>query len=537
MSSIQYTTPLFQFLGATFFHMVPEKIIERREFDNSSVSIGLLDGEWHYCVTPGEAELGPMDIERIESKIKRLPETLSIDVQDLLREQRLAKELLQANFLNDCNDLDFSHDAVFPRIISKYCIGLGVIEDLLADELVEDIIISSPCSENRVHVATRLSDVSLGSVYCKTNLVLSSELLRAMVNRICIFGNKELTLNSPVVETDIPYLNARVSAVDYPVSPQGLSVAIRRRSSGLWTLARLISLGSISWTVAGFLSLCCAAKASIIVAGGRGSGKTTLLSALIPELPSTGRIIIMEDTQELPVPEFQKEGFSIQRLSIDGDFHKSSSVMRAALRMGEGPIVVGEIRGAEAKILFESIRTGTASSTVIGTLHASDTDSFQSRLIFDMGIDREALDAVEVIVFVNHRKDPNTGGYSRFVSEICAFDGKSGEFDLRPIFKFDESGLSLKPEFGLEDVGRIQAKFSSYLGIGQEDLLKASRLRGFIRLLQSNEYLRRSDDRIVSVSMTRILNKISIHEMMTLGLEELKARVLSIVNREVGDWH
>lgn len=520
----------YQFLGATFLQTVPEKSFEHRKFDNHSVSIGLLEGEWHYCITPSEIKLDSVDLQKIESMINHLPELLTVDIADIIRDQRLAKELLYSDILNHCTVSEQIGRNAIPSIIAKHCMGLGAIEDLLADELVEDIIISAPSSENRVHVATRLSDSSLGSVYCSTNLILSSRLLRALVNRICIFNNKELTLNSPIVEADIPYLNARISAVDYPASPQGLSVAIRRRSGNLWTLPRLISLGSISWTAAGFLSLCCTAKASIIVAGGRGSGKTTLLSALIPELPGTGRVIVMEDTQELPVLAYQKEGLSIQRLSIEGDLQKASSVMRAALRMGEGPIVVGEIRGGEAKILFESIRTGTASSSVLGTLHASDVDSFRSRVIFDMNIDREALDAIEVVVFVRHRKDLKTGGYNRFVSEICSFVKIGDQFVLRPIFKFDESGKSQMQALKQEDIGRIQTKFTSYLGISPEDLLRASRIRGFIKFLQSNEYLRRPEDRIVDISTTRTLNKIPVSEILTMELDQLKRKVMDIIH-------
>lgn len=522
--------PGFEFLGSTFIRITLDKPMEQREIDSNSVAIGLKNDEWHYIMTPRAIGFDRMDIAQIESIVDRLPELTTIDIADLLSDQRLAKELLSSDIIKSCGNFTrlSSYDA--SSIIAKHCIGLGPIEDILSDELVEDVIISAPCSENRVFVATRLSDPDLGSIYCRSNLVLSADLLRSLVNRICVFHNKEMNLSSPILETEIPYLNARISAADCPASPQGLSLSIRRRTGYLWTLPRLISLGSIGWTAAGFLSLCCAAKGSIIVAGGRGSGKTTLLSALIPELPSTGRVIIMEDTPELPVISYQKENMSIQRLSIEGDLQRASSVMRAALRMGEGPIVVGEIRGSEAKILFESIRTGTASSSVIGTLHASDADSFSGRVIFDMGIDGNALDSVEVVVFVSHRKDRLTGGYLRHVSEICSFVKDDDRFVLKPIFRFDDSGKSKIGTGKLEDFGRLQAKFSSYLGLAPNEMLRASRVRGFVKLLQANEYLKHGMDWIIDVFTTRSLNKIPVSEILYIEPDELKQRVINVIH-------
>lgn len=396
------------------------------------------------------------------------------------------------------------------EIVSRYSVGFGPLELLLSDQLVEDVLVSSPSSSNPVCVVTRLSGSGSGSTFCRTNLRISEEQLEGTVTKAMIFHGGELSALRPILELEIPHLKARLSATGQPASPHGLSLAFRRRSEHLWTLPRLMADSSISWTAAGFLSLCCSARASIVIAGGRGSGKTTLLASLLPELPSVGRTLVMEDTQELPVIQLQREGLSVQSLSLAGGIDRASSVMRAALRMGEGAIVVGEIRGGEAKILFESIRTGTAGSCVLGTMHASDSHAVRDRIVLDMGLDERSFHAIDLVALTKQRSDPASGSARRCLSELSLVESGEAASLMRPLFKTDENGHCSTFQSNLSGTKGLGEKLSAHLGIDPGHILMASRVRGFMKQVQTAEWLRTGDDRAISVRATRLVNGIPV---------------------------
>lgn len=512
------------FLGTTVSNVEPDVVAEERELDGGSASIGRRGGEWYYCVHPIEIALPENARMAVETMIGELPKRMESDAQGLIGDQRLTRELVRTaaqQYAPRHIGMDRSEAA---EIVSRYSVGFGPLELILSDELVEDVLVSAPCSSNPVCIVTRLKEG--GSAFCRSNLTVSEEFLEGVVTKAAIFQGGELSSLKPIMELEIPHLKARLSAAGEPASRYGLSLTFRRRSERLWTLPRLMAEDSLSWTAAGFLSLCCSAKASIVVAGGRGSGKTTLLASLLPELPSIGRTIVMEDTQELPTLQLQGEGLSIQTLSLAGGMEKASSVMRAALRMGEGAIVVGEIRGEESRILFESIRTGTAGSSVLGTLHACDSAAVRDRITIDMGLSEKSFNAIDLIVMTQQRKDLAAGTACRRVSEISFIDGEDGRSAIRPVFKTDEAGETatyLRNMCGMRGLGE---KLSSQLGIPQDKIMLASRVRGFLKQVQTAEWVRTGDERLLSVKATRAVNSIPVDLCSNPDPAELKRLVL-----------
>ena len=513
------------FLGTTLTEIPLDDVIEQRTLGGGSAEIGTCDGEWYYCLQPAEFRLPENARFAVETMIGKLPESVNFDTPGLLGDQKLTRELVRTVALQLAPrnvGIDRSDAA---EIVSRYSVGFGPLELLLSDQLVEDVLVSSPSSSNPVCVVTRLASGGSGSAFCRTNLRISEEQLERTVTKAMIFHGGELSALKPVLELEIPHLRARLSAAGQPASPHGLSLTFRRRSEHLWTLPRLMAENSISWTAAGFLSLCCSARASIVIAGGRGSGKTTLLSSLLPELPCAGRTLVMEDTQELPVIQLQREGLSIQALSLAGGIEKASSVMRAALRMGEGAIVVGEIRGEEARILFESIRTGTAGSSVLGTLHASDSHAVRDRIVIDMGLEEKSFHAIDLIAMTRQRVDPASGTARRCLSELSLID-EEGSSAIRPIFKADEGGNCAAFPSELSRAKGLGEKIAAHIGIEAGQILLASRIRGFMKQVQTAEWRRTGDDRAISVKATRMVNAIPVDYGSAPDPAELKAAVV-----------
>ena len=522
------------FAGDTISETFLDETVETRTIKGATVSIGLRGGDWHYCLHPKEFDLSGSGKLALEAALRRLPESEEIDVPGLMTDQKLARELIKTAATGRIPRIAGLEREEAAEIVSRYSVGFGAIELLLSDPLVEDVIVSAPSSSNLVCVVTRLQKGRSGSAYCRTNLRVSEEQLASLVAKASIFHGGEMSTTKPILELEVPHLRTRLSAAAEPASRHGTCLAFRRRSEQLWTLPRQIAENSLSWTAAGFLSLCCEARASIVVAGGRGSGKTTLLASLLPELPDVGRTLVMEDTEEIPTLQLQREGLSIQTLSLAGGIEKASSVMRAALRMGDGAIVVGEIRGEEARILFESMRTGTASSSVLGTLHASDSNAVRDRIVFDMGLSEKSLQTIDLIVLTSQCKDPATGTSRRQVSEIGCVCAEGGGDLIAPLFKIDDKGNWVTCPFEMRRLGALGDRMAAHVGIEIGRIVQASRTRGFLKKMQAVEWLRTGDDRMVSVKMTRAMNRIPIDCASPPDPIELREAALSKMREGAG---
>ena len=156
---------------------------------------------------------------------------------------------------------------------------------------------------------------------------------------------------------DLDIYHTRVAAISNPLTPKGIAFALRRHRKHPWTLAHFIANKMLSPFAAGLLSLLVDGQSSLLIAGSRGAGKTSLLSALLLEIPQRFRILTIEDTSEIPVDELQKIDYKIQSLltkslaagSSSTEMHPTDT-LRTALRLGESVLILGEVRGIEAKV-------------------------------------------------------------------------------------------------------------------------------------------------------------------------------------------
>jgi energy-coupling factor transporter ATP-binding protein EcfA2 len=154
---------------------------------------------------------------------------------------------------------------------------------------------------------------------------------------------------------------------------------------------------------AGLLSLLVDAQASILVTGSRGAGKSSLLGALMLELLPKLRIITVEDTLEIPVEQLRELGFKIQALRVQSATSTTSAelgtgdALRAALRLGESVLVIGEVRGEEARVLYEAMRVGAAGNSVMGTIHGATARDVFERVVHDLGVHPSSFKATDII--------------------------------------------------------------------------------------------------------------------------------------------
>lgn len=409
------------------------RIIESYTMPLGDVVIGIADdGEIEYNLTPrdygyGRELTGALGtaIEQVRSGYRK--KGGNMDRQSVIMS---ARESLY-RMCPDCDNVSWTMDDLCESV-HRYTLGLGIFDILLCDERIEDIYIDAPCDRNRIHITMNRIEGFNSHIRCRTNLVAESGEIRNLISRLKKDTGLPYCESSPVLETDLGGC-ARVTVVGYPMSPNGDSVAIRKHSAVPWTLTRLVANETITPEQAGLLSFLVANRSTFIIAGARGAGKSSLLSAMMFEFPLSQRILTIEDTLELPSRQMRDLGYKVQNILIDDRMDgtartRSEDALRVSLRMGESAIILGEVRGEEVSALYQSMRTGKAGSTIMGTMHGESARSIYDRVVHDMGITPEAFQVTDYIVTMGTSRSRGSLKEARTISEIMSTASIPGGF-------------------------------------------------------------------------------------------------------------
>ncbi|MEM2874509.1 MAG: type II/IV secretion system ATPase subunit [Candidatus Hadarchaeales archaeon] len=288
-----------------------------------------------------------------------------------------------------------------PRLassMSRFTAGLGIIETMLRDPKVQDVYVDSPAGSSPVHIYHR------DHQECLTNIYITPDEMESLASKLRSMSGRPFSEANPVLDTNIG--EVRISAICPPLSPHGMALALRRHKPTPWTLPQLVASRSMTPLAAGLVGLMVDAGTTVMVTGSRGAGKTSLLGAMMFELLPRYRILTIEDTMELPVERMRELGYKVQRMQVrqvvsGGQSEMSAAeALRAALRMGDSVIVLGEVRGEEARVLYEAMRIGAAGNSVMGTIHGSSPRDVFDRVVHDLGIAPGSFKATDSIVTV-----------------------------------------------------------------------------------------------------------------------------------------
>jgi type IV secretory pathway ATPase VirB11/archaellum biosynthesis ATPase len=313
--------------------------------------------------------------------------------RDLLRELAESKQI----------KLDYEDLNMLAKILVRHTIGFGLIEVLLQDRNLQDIVLNSPISSN--YVFLRHGEYE----ECVTNIIPSREDADSWAAKFRMISGRPLDEANPILDTDLQLgkVSARIAVIQQPLSPDGLAYAIRRHRENPWTLNLFIKNKMITSYTAGLFSFLIDGARTMLIAGTRSSGKTSLLGSLLLEIMPKYRIIVIEDTLELPVNAIRKLNYDIQRMKVRSSLLKESSEIgadegiRTSLRLGDSSLIVGEVRSLEAKALYEAMRIGALANVVAGTIHGASPYGVFDRVVNDLGVPVTSFKATDIVVVAN----------------------------------------------------------------------------------------------------------------------------------------
>lgn len=313
---------------------------------------------------------------------------------------------------------------------------LGPLEDLLADDSVNEIMVNGP---HQVYVER-------GGRLQLTDLQFSDDAsVLAIIERIVAPLGRRIDESQPYVDARLSD-GSRVNAIIPPLSLSGPSITIRKFAKKKLTVEDFIRFGTWSANAAKFLDVCVKLRKNIVVAGGTGSGKTTLLNLLSSFIPPTERIVTVEDAAELKLEQPHVVRLEARPPNVEGKGAVTiRDLVKNCLRMRPDRIIVGECRGGEALDMLQAMNTGHDGS--LTTVHANSPRDVVSRLetmvlmsgmeLPSRAIREQIASAIDIIVHESRLADG-----SRKVTAITEVTGLEGQqIVMQDLFTFKQAGI------------------------------------------------------------------------------------------------
>ncbi|MGC5583566.1 ATPase, T2SS/T4P/T4SS family [Ornithinimicrobium sp. W1665] len=316
--------------------------------------------------------------------------------------------------------------------IADDVLGYGPLQKLLDDDSVTEIMVNG---HESVYVE---QDGLLQQVDVQFS---SDEHLRRVIERIVGRVGRRIDESSPMVDARLED-GSRVNAVIAPLAVSGATLTIRKFGQVPLRAEDLVARGSMSSQMVQLLRGCVEAKLNVLVSGGTGTGKTTMLNVLSSFIPTSERIVTIEDAVELQLQQEHVVRLESRPSNIEGQGEVTiRDLVRNSLRMRPDRIIVGEVRGGESLDMLQAMNTGHEGS--LSTLHANTPRDAVARLetmVLMAGMDlplraiREQIaSAVDVIVHLNRLRDG-----TRRVTAITEVQGMEGDIvTLQDAFTFD----------------------------------------------------------------------------------------------------
>ncbi|MCA9459321.1 MAG: type II/IV secretion system ATPase subunit [Nanoarchaeota archaeon] len=392
--------------------------------------------------------------------------------------EKIKEDLLREGIFETNEDQDFDYDKLKSAYIKKVkeliqfylpmldsemkeklvtyivqkSLDLGFVDILITDAQIEELTINGGTSSIMVYHR------KYG--WLKTNLnFLDDEEIKNIASRVALENKKFFSNLNPLLDAHLRG-GHRVNATLSPISTKGTSITIRRFSDKPWTVSDLVNSKTSSPLVLAMIWIAMENEMSIIIAGGTGSGKTSFLNAISTFIPANQRIISVEDTREIRLPDYC-HWVPMEARQANQEGRGKVTILDLiinSLRMRPDRIIIGEIRKKEeAEVLFEAMRTG---HSVYGSFHANNAEETILRLSSaPILIPKITLNALGLVV-VQHR-DRKSG--QRITLQIAEMDKDGNE---RVILQYDQNSKKYvfknKPKY-------LVQKLDEFYGVSEKE--------------------------------------------------------------------
>ncbi|MBU3896388.1 MAG: type II/IV secretion system ATPase subunit [Nanoarchaeota archaeon] len=359
--------------------------------------------------------------------------------------------------------------------IERDFVGLEKIEPLMQDADIEDI----SCDGIGIPIYIYHRNPKIGSI--RTNVTFDSgEELDKFVNKIAQRCGKTVSVASPLVGGSLPDGSRIQATLGTDIARRGSNFTIRKFTEEPLTPIHLMKFKTVDAKVLSYLWLIIEYGRSILVSGGTASGKTSLLNALSLFIKPELKIVSIEDTPELRLPHphwipqvarqpiAEISGRNIGEVDL-------FDLLRESLRQRPDFLIVGEVRGKEAFVLFQQIATGHPS---LATIHADTIERLVNRITTPpISLPPNLIEALDVVIFITKIKYENS--YVRKITNVYEINGFDRERNM-PIFNEIFRWNPLTDKFDAKNSSVVLRRISEQHGINAAVLQKEMERRSKI---------------------------------------------------------
>ena len=380
--------------------------------------------------------------------------------------------------------------------LEKDLIGYGKIEGLINDPLIEDI--SCLGINKPVYIYHRKF------ANAKTNIVFTDEEeLDDFITRIVHRQGKHVSIAHPIVDLTLPGKHRLAVSFGRETTPAGTSFTIRKFKEDPLTIVDLIINETIDESIAAYLWMLMENKMSVMIVGPTGAGKTTALNATACLVRPDFKMISVEEVQEINLPQ-ENWVSTIARTGFGGDSDGEVTLydlIKSAVRHRPALILVGEIRGEEAYVLFQALATGHGG---LCTMHADDVETVIKRLTQPpMNIPQNILSLMNCVIVVKQVKTRTSNFQEKKLSlrkfvEVSEIDNNGSP---REVFKWDMPSDTFQQNL---DKSYLFSKIAKNLGAPPSVVLQEFERRKQILLKMVDQNLR--DFRSVHKALNNSIN-------------------------------
>jgi len=398
--------------------------------------------------------------------------------KDTLRNQirRLVETILRKEESNGPLPLNLNEIERLYTEIQNEVLGYGPLEPFLQDPTISDILVNT---SQQIYVER------FGKLEATDARFKDEAHLMKIIDKVVSAVGRRVDESSPMVDARLPD-GSRVNAIIPPLAIDGPLLSIRRFAVDPLEMEDLISYGTVTPELADLLNGLVRARLNVLISGGTGSGKTTLLNVLSRFIPSTERIVTIEDSAELQLKQDHVVRMETRPANIEGKGEVTQrDLVKNSLRMRPDRIIVGEVRGQEAFDMLQAMNTGHDGS--LTTIHANSPRDSLMRLEtmvamanYDIPTDfvrRYIASAINVVLHLSRLADGKRKLIS--VQEITGMEGNV--VSLQEVFSFQQNTVDAEGKVrGVFRFSGVRPKFMDRLNAAgvklPEDLFNPSRI-------------------------------------------------------------